>query len=113
MQVDSFLEGSGSSTLIPSFVKRHDVHSINGDLSNAVTRESMSICIEEAKPAFESPRVQNARAVKTILDTVYPRWRALVEEQGEESARTRGLERFDCGMVHIPLLGFCVSLTVW
>ena len=45
----------------------------------------------------ESPRVQDARLVKKILEVAFPRWQDLVRTRGEEDAWLSGLEQFDCG----------------
>ncbi|OBZ69332.1 Fanconi-associated nuclease 1 [Grifola frondosa] len=47
----------------------------------------------------ETIRMQNARAVKAIFEEVYDKWKVLVQTKGEETARPKGLARFDCGHV--------------
>ncbi|KAI0372954.1 hypothetical protein BV20DRAFT_1034206 [Pilatotrama ljubarskyi] len=50
----------------------------------------------------ESVRVQNARAVKRILNSIYPHWQALVAmepEVADEDGRRKALQRFECGHV--------------
>ncbi|EGN95749.1 hypothetical protein SERLA73DRAFT_76815 [Serpula lacrymans var. lacrymans S7.3] len=53
----------------------------------------------KAETKDDSPRVQEARAVKAIFEEIYPRWQAQVITKGEEDGRRFGLERFDCGHV--------------
>lgn len=45
----------------------------------------------------EKERVKSARAVKDILDDVFPKWVNLVETQREKELPRKGLERFECG----------------
>ncbi|KAI0636683.1 hypothetical protein C8Q77DRAFT_1247200 [Trametes polyzona] len=49
----------------------------------------------------ESVRVQNARAVKELLDTHFPRWQALVKAKPEadDEERRNALQRFECGHI--------------
>lgn len=57
-----------------------------------------SMCRDEEE-AKESPRVQAAREVKRLFESVYPRWLALVRTKTEHEERPSGLQRFDCGHV--------------
>lgn len=57
--------------------------------------DDISVIEEDSKP--ESSRVQDARLVKEIFESIYHRWQSLVVTKGEEEARPAGLERFDCG----------------
>ncbi len=52
---------------------------------------------QETEEVPESARVQDARQVKAIFETVYPRWQQLVAAEGEGDGRTKGLERFHHG----------------
>ncbi|THG99844.1 hypothetical protein EW026_g2590 [Hermanssonia centrifuga] len=54
---------------------------------------------QETEEVPESARVQDARQVKAIFETVYPRWQQLVAAEGEGDGRTKGLERFHHGYV--------------
>ena len=100
MHVDAFLEGAGSSS--PLFRPRL-VFGQTLTYPIVDVRSSLSLGVEEvlevkAVQEAESSSVKNARAVKAILQSVYPRWRALLEDHEQESPRTCGLERFECGM---------------
>lgn len=48
----------------------------------------------------ESTRVKNARLMKDILESHYPRWQALVDTkpEGDDDGRRNALQRFECGM---------------
>lgn len=49
-------------------------------------------------PEEETPRQRDAQLVKKLFESVYDEWKALVLVKPEqESVRTNGLERFDCG----------------
>lgn len=56
----------------------------------------------------ESPRMQNARLVKEILEVAFPRWKDLVQTKGQEGGRPSGLERFDCGAPLILFVHSCI-----
>ncbi|KAL1944729.1 hypothetical protein VTO73DRAFT_3159 [Trametes versicolor] len=49
----------------------------------------------------ESTRVKNARLVKDILESHYPRWQALVDTkpEGDDDGRRNALQRFECGHI--------------
>lgn len=110
MQIDSLLEGGGLSN-----VTSRQRFSLS--VPTTYTRESTQdypdghLEVKDVeKPVFESTRMQNAKSVKTILEAVYPRWRALVEAQGREAAGACGLERFDCGAVKSSLSDYAQDL---
>lgn len=48
----------------------------------------------------DSPRVQDARLVKEIFESIYLRWKGLVAAKGEDEGRPAGLERFDSGELY-------------
>lgn len=68
--------------------------------SSTATSESPIVVKTEPKGEEETERVRNARKVKELMETVYPKWIDLVQAKGEENPRRKGLERFDCGMCH-------------
>lgn len=83
--------------------KPHSENELHHDRKDGALQEQLE---------HENPRVQNARTVRGILEQVYPRWQELVKTEGEKTGRTRGLERFDCGMSRLRLvqLSFCVII---
>ncbi|KAI1794637.1 VRR-NUC domain-containing protein [Ganoderma leucocontextum] len=67
--------------------------------SSAAVSESPVVVKAERKDEEETERVRNARKVKELMETVYPKWIDLVQAKGEENPRRKGLERFDCGHI--------------
>ena len=66
------------------------------DKENLSTEEDASMDVDE-DVKIESPRVQDARLVKEIFETVFPSWKSLLETK-EEEERPCALERFHCGL---------------
>ena len=68
--------------------------------SSAATSDSPMVVKMEPKGEEETERVRNARKVKELMETVYPKWIDLIQAKGEENPHRKGLERFDCGMCY-------------
>ncbi|KAM5532088.1 hypothetical protein V8D89_014252 [Ganoderma adspersum] len=66
--------------------------------SSAATSDS-PVVVKMELEGEETERVRNARKVKELMETVYPKWIDLVQAKGEENPRRKGLERFDCGHI--------------
>ena len=75
---------------------------------SAATSDSPVVVKRELKVEEESERVRNARKVKELMETVYPKWIDLVQTKREDNPRRKGLERFDCGMCHL-----CWAVDEW
>ncbi|GBE81686.1 hypothetical protein SCP_0400570 [Sparassis crispa] len=105
-QVDALLEGSAVSAAlrersVASKVPTVQVKQERGGFAIANIKQEGNVDADmlDGYAPSESPRVQNARAVKAIFEEVFPRWQAMVNVKGEEDGRERGLERFDCGHI--------------
>ncbi|OCH92080.1 hypothetical protein OBBRIDRAFT_886490 [Obba rivulosa] len=58
--------------------------------------------------ASSKRRIANARALVRLFDeAIWPWWQELVAVKGDESARPRGLERFECGHILTRLVCKC------
>ena len=85
--------------------QEHDENGYGASVKKEQIAEHDLCHIVEDDSILDSPRLQNARVVKTILDDVYPKWQALIAIKNEDCARRPCLDRFECGMKHFC---FCV-----
>lgn len=62
-----------------------------------VDNELASVLGEDDGQSSDGPSKRKARALKPIFEEVYERWKILVKIKSEETGRSKGLERFECG----------------
>ena len=62
-----------------------------------VDNDLASVLWEDDGQNSDGPSKRKARALKPIFEEVYERWKILVKIKGEETGRSKGLERFECG----------------